>query len=776
MAYKALDISYANGTLDNSDFHGFAAAGVKLVIAKASQGSDHPYSGSLGVTFGDSSWNRGGGLGNMYLHSIDSRLTAGAYHFCTGGGYAGSSQAAQTTEGTDQADFFIGQFPNNDPKGYACALDVEVCAYTVAGVVHRYAQDPTWFTVLAFLKRFKHFFPHHPMHIYSTPYQWKKLMGGNHSVAGYADGFWNALLSYGTHTVTGTWPTVSSKDRTPNSAGFKAAELVQWGYATQSGNTYDADLFYGTTARLARMTQNGNPATAPTAPRKPVATAGVASASVAFNEPSSTGGAFISGYTATSTPGGHTGTASASPINVTGLSNGTAYTFKVKATNSAGTSPWSAVSNSVTPAASPPPPPPPPPEVGVKVRVLLQQGSTAISAATKSISNLVHVESLKIAESGNHEPATCDMEIIDRTLAYAAMRGEWRMQVFYGGTSIFRGFTRQNPTKIEGIYGGIAVTGYDVSTLLDRIVSATSTSRKRAKNKDGSYQKGESDKARLQWAFKVWGGPIVSEGFTDWTQVQTLADEMPDQTFGPGLTLRQVVERILSAASDSANYYFDAVPRLHTFDDSFPEHNNYAPYDINVANPLDDGEIAPEDLEQDWDSDSLRNFYWVNGSNAASSGSISDPVSIGLFGKRAAALDVPDGDDGGPMKKHMVGSPAKWDGTYVSTKTRQVALAALHDTTNPIPRGSLTVTGARCSDADGHRWQAGQLVYITSAVHGLTGRDTDTGPWSWHNNGGLGLKLQPFRISRLTTSFDSGRGARRMEIELGGRRLSLYKS
>lgn len=55
-------------------------------------------------------------------------------------------------------------------------------------------------------------------------------------------------------------------------------------------------------------------------------------------------------YTALSTPGSLTGTSTTSPITVTGLTSGTAYTFAVKATNSAGDSPYSAASNSVTPA------------------------------------------------------------------------------------------------------------------------------------------------------------------------------------------------------------------------------------------------------------------------------------------------------------------------------------------------------------------------------------------------------------------------------------------
>jgi hypothetical protein len=72
--------------------------------------------------------------------------------------------------------------------------------------------------------------------------------------------------------------------------------------------------------------------------------------SVAFT-PGATGGKAVSTYTATSSPGGLTGTGASSPITVSGLTAGTAYTFTVTATNANGTSTASAASNSVTPAS-----------------------------------------------------------------------------------------------------------------------------------------------------------------------------------------------------------------------------------------------------------------------------------------------------------------------------------------------------------------------------------------------------------------------------------------
>ena len=103
------------------------------------------------------------------------------------------------------------------------------------------------------------------------------------------------------------------------------------------------------------------PATVPGAPTVGTATAGNGSASVTFTAPASNGGSTITGYTVTSAPGGVTASGTTSPITVTGLTNGTAYTFTVTATNAIGTGSASAASDSVTPSLStvftPPAPP-----------------------------------------------------------------------------------------------------------------------------------------------------------------------------------------------------------------------------------------------------------------------------------------------------------------------------------------------------------------------------------------------------------------------------------
>ena len=55
-------------------------------------------------------------------------------------------------------------------------------------------------------------------------------------------------------------------------------------------------------------------------------------------------------YTVTSTPGSLVGTGSTSPITVSGLTNGTSYTFKTTASNSAATTAQTAASSAVTPS------------------------------------------------------------------------------------------------------------------------------------------------------------------------------------------------------------------------------------------------------------------------------------------------------------------------------------------------------------------------------------------------------------------------------------------
>ncbi len=94
---------------------------------------------------------------------------------------------------------------------------------------------------------------------------------------------------------------------------------------------------------------------APAAPTGVGATAGNAQVGVSWTAPAWNGGAAVTSYTATASPGGATctATAPATSCTITGLTNGTAYTVTVTATNTAGTGPASTASASLTPIGPP---------------------------------------------------------------------------------------------------------------------------------------------------------------------------------------------------------------------------------------------------------------------------------------------------------------------------------------------------------------------------------------------------------------------------------------
>lgn len=100
-------------------------------------------------------------------------------------------------------------------------------------------------------------------------------------------------------------------------------------------------------------------AAAPGAPTAVSATRGNESAQVSWTAPAD-GGSAITGYTVTAGPGGATATVAGgvTTANVTGLTNGVAYTFTVRATNAVGTGPASSASAPVTPAKVPDAPTP----------------------------------------------------------------------------------------------------------------------------------------------------------------------------------------------------------------------------------------------------------------------------------------------------------------------------------------------------------------------------------------------------------------------------------
>lgn len=152
--------------------------------------------------------------------------------------------------------------------------------------------------------------------------------------------------------------TISSYTVTSSPGSFTASgaasPLTVTGLASATSYTFTATAT-NANGTSAASTASGSitATTVPQAPTIGTATAGAAGtgqATITFTA-GATGGSAITGYTVTSSPGSITGTGASSPITVSGLTNGTAYTFTVTATNANGTSAASSASNSITPTS-----------------------------------------------------------------------------------------------------------------------------------------------------------------------------------------------------------------------------------------------------------------------------------------------------------------------------------------------------------------------------------------------------------------------------------------
>ena len=129
-----------------------------------------------------------------------------------------------------------------------------------------------------------------------------------------------------------------------------------WPYSTNNGTESNTESSYSTinTYNTFRVDYT---ATAPGVPRNVVGDSGDNMVVLSWDAPLLTGGASITSYTIQySSNSGSSwttfGTSSLRSANITGLSNGTGYIFKVAATNSVGLGGYSSNSSSVTPDAA----------------------------------------------------------------------------------------------------------------------------------------------------------------------------------------------------------------------------------------------------------------------------------------------------------------------------------------------------------------------------------------------------------------------------------------
>lgn len=164
---------------------------------------------------------------------------------------------------------------------------------------------------------------------------------------------WTAPASNGGASIDGYTVTARPGGRTCATAGATTCKVSGLTNGTAYTFTVTARNVAGTGPASAPSTSLTPRPAVPGAPTGVTGSAGAGSVAVSWKPPASQGGAPITLYTVTASPGGKSCTATGTSCTVSGLTNGTAYTFRVTAKNSAGTGPASDPSAAVTPRTVP---------------------------------------------------------------------------------------------------------------------------------------------------------------------------------------------------------------------------------------------------------------------------------------------------------------------------------------------------------------------------------------------------------------------------------------
>lgn len=325
------------------------------------------------------------------------------------------------------------------------------------------------------------------------------------------------------------------------------------------------------------------------------------------------------------------------------------------------------------------------------------------------VSSDVFYGSMVLEDQGSSAQGSTSLELRNVSQANVPQVADQALVAVYdhvSGSQAFRGFIDSRNVRREPLYSAIALICSDQTSLLDNVIP---------------YElrpAGESDRARIGYLWGVYAGAYLN---ADFSQVQQVSASLPEQVFA-GVSLRQALDMIAAQASTSAFWYLDNNGRLHYG----TSESNAAPKNVTSDTP-GGGEIAPLDLEVDFDSKRLFTSVYVRGKTDAGSGWVTSQAALlasrGVV--RTTFFDAPD----------------------CTTSTMRDALGNMYlgRVGSAVSRGTFT---AVTSDADG--WRAGQTVTVRS-TH-------------------LGNINQSYRIARVRTSILGPARNRKYEVEFGGAR------
>lgn len=266
---------------------------------------------------------------------------------------------------------------------------------------------------------------------------------------------------------------------------------------------------------------------------------------------------------------------------------------------------------------------------------------------------------------------------------------------------VFLGFVQRRSFEAQAVGRWIRVEAVSIGAWLDEILVPLET-----------RPSGESDQARIAY---LWGKYAREPLAFDVSLVTQVRASMPADLF-QNLTLRTAIDQVAAQGGDSVRWYVDPAGRLHYFTGT--EAGLTAPYNVNVALAPGGGNIAPDDLDVEYDGKIVNRVY-VRGANAEGSGWYQDDASVAAVGPVEGYLDAPSAD----------------------TAAKALSTARLY-------LGRVAEARARGTFTTGHPytgWKAGQSITVTSAQHDLSAFAT--------------------RIVRLRHRFTLGDGKREIRVE-----------